>query len=135
MRANASALLVLLSATLPPAVIAQAPSTTIPSQPPHRVIYLNGAADLEQLRATNLAHYLRAEKILAAANEICRPKPDQTFLARFDADPYCLAMLWKTSFPPKKQLSFRLDDVRYVALVTVAGSPGKVVKIDPPPRK
>ncbi len=135
MRANPSALLVLLTAALPLTVSAQVPATSVPAQPPPKVIYLYGPADLEQLRESNLAHYLRAEKILAAANEICRPKPDQTFLARFDSDPHCLAMFWKTSFPPKKQLSFRLDDVQYVALVTVTGSPGKVVKIDPPPRK
>jgi len=41
-------------------------------------------------------------------------------------------MLWMTSDPPKKLLTFRLDTVRYVALVTVTvgNNRGKLVKID-----
>lgn len=92
-------------------------------------VYLDGAADLEHLRETNLDHYLRARKILAAANEICRAGREETHFARFEAaDPHC-GNLWKTSFPPKKLLSFRLDDIHYVALVTVTANPGKAVKI------
>jgi hypothetical protein len=107
------------------------PDTT--PQPPRtisvRTVHLYGIADLEHLRETNFFHYLRAKKILAAANEICRPKPDKTFLARFDhADPKCGSM-WMTSLPPKKQLIFHLDDVNYIALVTVTGYLGKVVPV------
>jgi len=135
MRANASALLVLLASALPLAVSAQAVSTATPPQPSSpKVVYLDGAADLEQLRQTNLPHYLRAKKILASANEICRPKPDHTFLALFGSDPHCAAMMWKTSLPPKKQLSFRLDDVQYIALVTITDATGKYVDIDTPTR-
>ena len=99
-----------------------------------RTVHLNGAVDLEHLRETNFYHYLRAKKILAAANEICRPRPEQIFRARFnDADPQCGSM-WMTSFPPKKQLRFHLDDVYYIALVTVTNVPGKAVPISRPAR-
>ena len=102
-----------------------------PPKPPPRTVYLYGATDLDHLRDTNLNHYLRARKILAAANEICRPGKDTTHYARFDgADPHCLALIWKTSNPPKKQLEFHLDEVRYIALVTVTDRPAKAVKAD-----
>ena len=113
-------------------VAAEAPAKSDSAMPQMVVlptVHLNGAADLEHLRETNLYHYLRAKKILAAANEICRPRVKQTYLARFDgADPHCGSM-WMTSFPPKKQLSFHLDSVYYIALVTVTANIGKLVQI------
>jgi hypothetical protein len=97
---------------------------------PQQTVHLDDAADLEHLRQTNFAHYLRARRILAAANEICRAGPPQTLRARFvDADPECGDM-WMTSYPPKKMLSFHLDHVHYLALVTVTAGLGKVVKAD-----
>jgi hypothetical protein len=93
-------------------------------------VRLDGPADLEHLRETNFNHYLRAKKILAAANEICRPGPEKIYLARFGgADPHCGAM-WMTSYPPKKLLSFRLDSVQYIALVTITNLRGKLLNID-----
>lgn len=92
-------------------------------------VHLNGPDDLEHLRETNFYHYLRAKKILAAANEICRPKPEPTYLVRFsDAHPACGPM-WMTSLPAKKLLRFRLDDVYYIAMVAVT-YPAKIVKVD-----
>ncbi|MGH8220351.1 MAG: hypothetical protein ACREUT_17585 [Steroidobacteraceae bacterium] len=94
-----------------------------------REVHLNGPADLEHLRETNFYHYLRAKKILAAANEICAPKPARTYLARFKAaDPQC-GFMWMTSLPPKRELRFRLDDVYYVALVTVTNLRAKAISI------
>ena len=105
-------------------------STPPPPSPPTRLwVHLNGVADLEHLRATNFSHYLRARKILAAANEICQPGPAQTFPTRFSSDyPSCEGM-WLTSYPPKKHLTFHLDDVGYVALVSVTVSGGKLEEL------
>jgi hypothetical protein len=87
---------------------------------PATEVHLDGPADLQHLRETNFNHYLRARKILAAANEICRPGPLKTYLTQFsDADPHCDFMVL-TSFPPKKVLSFRLDTVHYMALITLS---------------
>ena len=98
--------------------------------PSPTTVYLNGATDLEHLRETNFNHYVRAQKILAAANEICRPGPERTYRARFEGvDPHCDDFFWKTSNPPKKQLSFHLDNVHYIALVSVTENPGKPVKM------
>jgi hypothetical protein len=92
---------------------------------------VNGAADLEHLRATNFNHYLRAQPILAAANEICQPGPTHAYPTRFAGDYLnCESMFWLTSFPPKKVLVFHLDDVGYIALVSVTVSGGKAREID-----
>ena len=108
-------------------------SASVPPVPP-KVVRLDDAADLEHLRETNFAHYLRARKILAAANTICRPGAPEIRHARSNgADPQC-GELWMTSYPPKKQLSFHLDGVHYLALVTVTAVRGKVVKADDAPR-
>ena len=98
------------------------------------VVTLNSAADLERLRHTNLPHYLRAQKIIAAANVICHPGSPGSSAARFDEPgPHC-GELWLASNPPKKVLSFDLDDVHYIALVTVAPvralAAGKMQKVD-----
>jgi len=130
--ATATSLCVAQASAARVTVAAEAPAKsdpTIPQTIGPATVRLYTSADLEHLRETNLYHYLRAEKILAAANEICRPRPTQTYLARFnDADPRCGSM-WMTSFPPKKQLSFHLDNVYYVALVTVTAKIGQLVHI------
>jgi hypothetical protein len=129
-RAITSAVLGLLCVgALTGAPLAQVTVKT-PSPPPRMSVRLDGPADLEHLRETNFNHYLRAKKILAAANEICRPGPEKIYLARFGgADPHCGAM-WMTSYPPKKLLSFRLDSVQYIALVTITNLRGKLLNID-----
>jgi hypothetical protein len=92
------------------------------------VVYLDGPASLAQLRTENPLHYQRALKIIDAAKELCRPKPGEVEYARFDAkDISCARMLLRTSNPPKRELSFRLDDTNYVALVTVTDDPPKLV--------
>ena len=91
-------------------------------------VYLDGPASLAQLRASNPIHYQRALKIIDAANELCRPKAGELEYARFDAKNIsCARALLKTSNPPKRQLSFRLDDTQYIALVTVTDDPPKLV--------
>jgi hypothetical protein len=100
--------------------LAQPFTVLAPPASPKKWVQLNGAADLEHLRATNLNHYLRAQKIIAAANEICQPGAAQPSPTRFNADAVnCQSMFWLTSLPPKKLLSFQLDDVGYFALVSV----------------
>lgn len=117
------------AAALAGGAVEQTAATVAPA-PAWKWVWLNGTADLEHLRETNLDHYLRARKILAAANELCAPGASRTYRARFDdADPRCEALMWMTSYPPKKLLSFHLDDIHYLALVSVTDS-GKLHRID-----
>jgi hypothetical protein len=95
---------------------------------PYKVVYLDGAVDLARLRATNPTHYARAERILAAANELCRPQAGDVSYARFEArDIRCSDMLLRTSNPPKRQINFTLDDTIYIALVVITDDPPRLV--------
>jgi hypothetical protein len=95
---------------------------------PDHTVYLDGQADLDRLRATNPSHYARAERIMAAANELCRPTEGEISYARFEArDISCSEMLLRTSNPPKRQIAFTLDDTRYIALVVLTDDRPRVV--------
>jgi hypothetical protein len=112
-------------------VVSGAQAWSSPPSPPTRAwVHLDGATDLERLRATNFNHYLRAREILAAANEICQPGPAHTIPTRFAGDyPNCESSMWLTSNPPKKLLTFHLDDVGYIALVSVTVGGGKLQEL------
>jgi hypothetical protein len=117
------------------AVLTLAPAADVPADSndqavvlPHTV-YLNSEADLNWLRATNPAHYARATQIMAAANKLCRPGAPESLLVKSNAnDVSCSTMLLKTSNPPKRQIDFRLDDTRYIALVTITDNPPQLVR-------
>ena len=101
-----------------------------PPSPPTRIwVHLNGVADLERLRATNPNHYLRAQPILAAANEICQPGPAHAYPARFEDNYLSCGGPLLMSNPPKALLRFHLDDVGYIALVSVSVNGGEFQKI------
>jgi len=100
----------------------EAPLTT----PPSRTVYLDGPSDLARLRKANPSHYARAERVLAAANHLCRPGPGELKEAAGARDLTCNGTLFRTSNPPKWQITFTLDDTRYVALVAVTDDPPRV---------
>lgn len=101
-----------------------------PPEPPTRKwVHLNGTADWQHLRATNFIHYLRAQRILAAANEICQPGPAHAYPTRYDGDFVSCGAPFLMSNPPKALLKFHLGDIGYVALVSVTVKGGKFEKI------
>ena len=107
---------------------AWAPSGAWAAEPGAAVVYLDGPASLAELRTANPLHYQRALKIIDAANELCRPQPGELEFAKFDAKNIsCARMLLRTSNPPKRQLSFQLDNTQYIALVAVTDDPPKFV--------
>src|SRR5262245_13940362 len=59
-------------------------SRPLAEKTPH-VIYLNGASALAELAKTNPNHAARAERILAAASELCKPGPETVSFASFEA--------------------------------------------------
>src|SRR5262249_82391 len=98
-----------------------ASSVAIAAPPP--VVYLYGAASMQQLKSANPNHFARAERIIAAADELCKPGPDELQFAKFEAKEIsCRGSLIELSNPPKREIAFTLDDVRYIALVTLADS-------------
>ena len=108
-----------LAADAAPQPLAPPPGPGIKFHPP-RIVYLNGAAGLAKLKSENPSHYARAQRILAAADELCRPGAAEVSYARFEARQVsCAGAFYKTSNPAKRQIGFTLDDTRYVALVPV----------------
>lgn len=91
------------------------------------VVYLDGPADLARLRQVNPGHYARAERILAAANQLCRPAPGRLEEVAGARDLRCESAFLRTSNPPKAEIHFRLDTVRYVALVTITDDPARLM--------
>jgi hypothetical protein len=78
---------------------------------------------MAQLKSANPNHFARAERIIAAADELCKPGPDESQFVKFEAsDISCQGSLIKLSNPPKREIGFTLDEVRYIALVTLTDS-------------
>ena len=90
-------------------------------------VYLDGPSALARLEASNPEHYARAERILASANHLCRAGAAEMQYAGADEHSFTCGAFLKTSNPPKRQISFRLDDTRYVALVTITDDAPKLV--------
>jgi hypothetical protein len=89
-------------------------------------VYLDGPSDLARLRQANPDHYARAERILAQANQLCRPGAGRLEAVAGASELRCESALLRTSNPPKREIHFRLDAVRYVALVTITDDPPRL---------
>lgn len=85
-------------------------------------------ADLANLRATNFAHYARAQHIIAAANRLCAPTPPRLEEAALNARRVACGHALLTSNPPKRELAFTLDHTSYVALVTITDTPPRAIE-------
>jgi hypothetical protein len=94
------------------------------------VVYLNGAEDLAHLRHSNPSHYQQAVKIMDAANELCRPHAGEVELTKAK-DVSCSQVLLRTSNPAKREITFRLDRTRYIALVAMTDNPPRLVAAAP----
>lgn len=93
-----------------------------------RVVYLNGPEAMAELEKTNPRHYAIARKILAAGPELCEAGAPRIYKATLGAEEIsCSGFLLRTSNPPKKQISFELEDATYIALVVVKGSEATMV--------
>ena len=101
-------------------------SDAVPSRPAVRVVYLTTAAALDELRLSNPGHYARAKRILARAEEICKPTAPKLLMLKLDAQSLtCIRSFLFTSYPPQRMLSFQLDDTLYVAMVYLKGDLGR----------
>lgn len=118
MRVSVLTVLALATAVVP--VLAGEPALT---SPPRKTVYLEGPRDLAELRDTNPAHYARAQRVLAAADHLCRPGIAQSEPVAGSRDLRCESRLIFTSNPPKWQMTFTLDDTRYIALVVIHDDP------------
>jgi len=93
---------------------ADEPAAAVVFKPPVR---LDSASALAQLRRTNPDHYARAVRLMNNANTLCNPGAPK--LQNADGRNISCAMLLLTSNPPKRELSFTIDNTSYIAIVTV----------------
>lgn len=94
----------------------------IPNPSPVRTVYLDTPASLARLRAENPIRYALVQRILTSFDTICAPGPltlRQTETAHGPGAYHCESMLLMTSYPPKRQVSFTLDNTRYVAQIVL----------------
>lgn len=115
-----------ISGVTGPPIPGYPPNAIFMSGPPksYKFVSLDSEHALEKLKAANPIRYTIVQRIIKAGAEICTPGAPKTALARFQADDLsCLANVWYTSNPPKRQLTFRIDDTIYEARVTVPVQP------------
>lgn len=89
---------------------------------PAKIVNLDRPGALQALERDNPDHYRRVTGILAVSQQTpCQMDEfEKVTRVRFDARAARCGMLVKTSYPAKLQLSFALDDTRYVGQVTMA---------------
>jgi hypothetical protein len=96
---------------------------------PGRTINLNEPGALEALQHSSPAHYEKVRKIIEGISQrpdIAVPRWLQT---NFDARNVSYAPILLTSNPPKRRLSFALDDTRYEAIVTLTNVRAEIVPL------
>jgi len=88
---------------------------------PKHTVYLNNLV-LEDLKKSNPRHYAQAQRVMAAAGALCAPGSMQAWKVMRMPPGRCTGAFLKTSNPPKREISFQLDDTLYIALVTLRDS-------------
>lgn len=94
---------------------------------PVRTIDLNTPGILEALKEKNPAHYQAVEKILANVAHVPDLAVKRWLQVEFNAKDAQYGYAILTSYPPKKDLSFRLDDTRYRARIVLVDAKPKVI--------
>jgi hypothetical protein len=97
------------------------------SEPVARTIDLREAGAMEALAKNNPEHYRKVLEIIHVAEKVSCETLPQVLHARFNAsDTTCRLYTLLTSFPPKRHLSFRLDDTFFVTNVTLQDAGGQL---------
>jgi len=91
-----------------------------------RTVYLDRVV-LEDLKKSSPARYAQVRSVMAAASEICAPNAGRQWAIANVESASCFGMVLKTSYPPKREIGFQIDDTWYVALVTVRDAPARLV--------
>lgn len=99
---------------------------------PKRTVYLN-AMVLEELKTSNPAHYERALKVIDETSRPCEHGAWQSRPIQERVSFECSTFLLQTSNPPKRQVSFLVDDTLYIANVVLKQSDARVWRLDPAP--
>ena len=86
----------------------------------HGTIYLNDRHALETLQRSNAEDYAKIQLILRGLSERPVAEVPRWIKGNFSAREVDYSDLLLTSYPPKRYLSFVLNDTHYAATVTLA---------------
>ena len=92
-----------------------------------RTVDLDRPGALEALERSNPTHYEKVLKIVEGVVRQPDAKVPQWIAVTFNGRDVDYAPVVMTSYPPKRRLSFALDDTRYVTIVTLTNVHGHVV--------
>ena len=91
-------------------------------------IDLDRPGALDQVKRERPGHFEAISRVLRAAEHLpCGQREIRTLEARFDLRELACTTLLMTSDPPKRRVSFALGDERYVAVVTMKDTRGRVL--------
>jgi hypothetical protein len=94
-----------------------------------RTVYLDSVV-LEDIKTSNPERYAQIQHVMASASEMCKPNAARSWSLANAPSADCSAMVLKTSYPPKRQISFAIGNTRYIANVIVRDAPA-LVKAEP----
>jgi hypothetical protein len=96
---------------------------------PGRTVNLNGPDSLEALQQSNPTHYKKVRKILDGILEQPDAAVPRWIQTNFDARNVSYVPILMTSAPPKRRLSFALDETRYEAVITLTNVRAEIVPL------
>ena len=96
---------------------------------PTRTVDLNTPDSLEALQQSNPTHYKKVRKILDGILQQPDAAVPRWIQTNFDARNVSYVPILMTSFPPKRRLSFALDETRYEAVITLTNVGAEIVPL------
>jgi hypothetical protein len=96
---------------------------------PRRTINLNNPGAFEALQRSNPTHYEKVRKILDGILQQPEATVPRWIQTNFDARNVSYLPILMTSDPPKRRLSFGLDETRYEAVVTLTNVRAEIVPL------
>jgi hypothetical protein len=97
---------------------------------PARTVNLNKPGVFETLQQSNPAHYDKVRKILDGILQQRDADVPRWIQTSFDARNVSYAPILMTTVPPKRRLSFALDETRYEAVLTLTNVRAEIVPLN-----
>jgi len=106
-------------------------STALAALPPGfaapLVVDLDSPGVLARMRAERPAQFSKVTALLRDAEQMPEKQVEGWVRTRYNADSVHLGQMLLVSYPPKRRLSFSLEQVAYVATIVVALPPAAIV--------
>ena len=97
---------------------------------PARTVNLNKPGALETLQQSNPTHYEKVRKILDGILQQPDADVPRWIQTSFDARNVSYTPILMTTVPPKRRLSFAMDETRYEAVLTLTKVRAEIVPLN-----